>query len=182
MTPRAPDLVLASHVRSCKTRILVLHRLGIVVAAPFCFSSHNTAVSQLRRVQTSISSSRSRQPLTPVFAHVLLAQSDAPALRHSVRLATHSSPTPLLSNRASPHPATVRQQHLCQSNQTSPRATAANVRSFASITHEPDPDLVTLHPLLLPLPPLLPLPLCCYCSVTAVCWFPLLSSSVHPLH
>ena len=88
--------------------------LGIVVAAPFCFSSHNSAVSQLHRVQPSVSSSRSRQPLTPIFAHVLLAQSDAPALRHSVCPATHSSPASLPSNRASLHPAAVPRSIICQ--------------------------------------------------------------------
>ena len=34
---------------------------------------------------------------------------------------------------------------------------------------EPDPDLATLLPLLLPLPLLPSLPLCCYCSVAAAC-------------
>ena len=70
-TSRVPDLVLASHAASCETRILVPCRLWIVVASPSCFSSHNTAVPQLRRVQPSISSSRSRQPRTPIFARVL---------------------------------------------------------------------------------------------------------------
>ena len=53
--------------------------------------------------------------------------------------------------------------------QTSPYAAAVHGQSSASKVHEPDPDLATMLPLLLPLPPLLPLPHCCYCSVTAVC-------------
>ena len=78
---------------------------------------------------------------------------------------------------ALPGSASAPRQHP----QTSPHAAAVHGQLSVSEIHEPDPDLATRLPLLLPLPPLLSLPFCCCCcSASANCWFPLLSSSVDP--
>ena len=69
-----------------------------------------------------------------------------------------------------PGSALSRTQRLFRILKTSSHATAVHGQSYASKVHEPDPDLATLLPLQLPLPPLLSLPFCCCCcSVTTTC-------------
>ena len=132
--------------------------VGIVLAAPSCFSSRDTAVSPAASSPTV----RILIKISPTTHSHTCAHLSRPirccCTSSSVRPATHSSSAPLPSNRTSPHPA------------------AAHVGSSASIAHEPDHDLLSAD-FLCCLPPCTTLSLNCHCADASFTMYATLDAS-----
>ena len=183
LSPSRLNLVLASRAPHGETQVLVLN--GLHFATDRCNGRHHFAKFQLvenrglfcgikldhqnprRRLANqalpnlSAGQTHGNQYATSCFA---LPDSARPRILSRTQRLCHT-----LKRRRTPLQSTVSRLANAPAKQPNIAATSCKVRSSASKVHEPDRDLATLLPLLLPLPPLLSLPFCCCCSVTAAC-------------